>query len=673
MALKYLCFTYSFPSSIHLVPQNPKPKLPSSSSPSLYFSKSSKTLLMSATPKHLFLPHLEDQVVEEQQEQEQKQKEDVVDDDPIQNFFVSRSLWCLADIEDEEDNKEEIDSVGVSNSIPVEGVLGEILQIAKNVPQNSTLGEHLGAYQGKIGENECVDMLNLLVNEGLVMGCLYFFEWMGLQKPSLVSPKASCVMFTVLGKAGFGEKLMVLFTNLPTTKDFRDIRMYNSAISGLSCCGRFDDAWEVYEAMEKDNILPDHVTCSILITVMRRSGRTAKDVWEFFERMNRNGIKWSLEIMGSIIKSFCDEGLKEKALIIQSEMEKRGVASNTIIYNTLMDVYGKDNKIEEAEGLFIEMKKRGLKPTSATYNILMDAYSKRMQPEIVEDLLQEMQDSGLEPNVKSYTCLISAYGRQKNMSDKAADAFLKMKKVGIKPASHSYTALIHAYSVDGWHEKASIAFDNMLREGIKPSVETYTALLDAFRRAGDTRTLMGIWKLMMEDKVEGTRVTFNILLDGFAKQGLYSEARDVVSEFGKIGLQPTVMTYNMLMNAYARGGQHSKMPQLLKEMVVLNLKPDSFTYSTMIYAYVRVRDFSRAFYYHKQMVKSKQVPDARTYQKLRAILDVKTALKTRKDKSALLGIINSSRGMLKEKKKTKKDELWKNKTKRSASSTRQHR
>ncbi|KAF9624018.1 hypothetical protein IFM89_007716 [Coptis chinensis] len=658
----------------------------SSSSSSSSSSSVTPTPIISHSPKHIFLPLLQQ---EEEKTSTRRYK------DPILKFFISRSsdhtqdpsyegrtllqknrrsLWRLADmgpgetdiIEDEELHEEEVVDEGDLSSSPVEGVLAEIIQLARNVPEDSTLGELLVPFEGKLGENECVKMLSLLVDEGLVVGCLYFFEWMGLQEPSLVSPKACSVMFT-LGKAGFGEKLMVLYRNLPTTMRFRDVRLYNAAISGLSCCGRFDDAWEVFEAMDRMNIQPDHVTCSILITVMRRSGRSAKDVWEFFEKMNSNGVKWSLEVMGALIKSFCDEGLKDEALVIQSEMEKRGVSSNVIIYNTLMDAYSKDNQIEEAEGLFLEMKEKGLKPTSASYNILMDAYSRRMQPEIIEDLLREMQDAGLEPNVKSYTCLISAYGRQKRMSDKAADAFLRMKKLGIKPTSHSYTALIHAYSVNGWHEKAYITFENMEREGIKPSVETYTALLDAFRRAGDTRTLMGIWKLMTEDKIKGTHVTFNTLLDGFAKQGQYSEARDVVSEFGRIGLQPTVMTYNMLMNAYARGGQHSKLPLLLKEMAVLNLKPDSITYSTMIYAYVRVRDFSKAFYYHKQMVKSKQVPDAKSYQKLRAILDVKAALKNRKDKSALLGIINSSMGMLKEKRKGKKDEFWKNRKKRPAS------
>ncbi|XP_062026149.1 pentatricopeptide repeat-containing protein At5g50280, chloroplastic [Rosa rugosa] len=664
---------------------------------SLYSAPPTPTSSSSAS---IFLPFLqdeeeagEDHEVEVEVEDEAEEEEEDPDD-PIVRFFKSRtstqdpqregklslqknrrSSWHLADDLDDSETDSGIDPVlevqkqqlGAvdSDSNPLsDGIVGQILQKARNLRQNMTLGEELVGFEGKVGEKECVEVLELMGEEGLLLGCLYFFEWMGLQEPSLVTPRACSVLFPILGRAGMGEKLVVLFNNLPAKKEFRDVHVYNAAISGLMCSKRYEDAWKVYETMEANNTLPDHVTCSIMITIMRKIGRSAKDAWDFFEKMNRKGVNWSQEVLGALIKSFCDEGLKSEALIIQIEMEKKGISSNAIVYNTLMNAFCNSNQVEEAEGLFAEMKSKGIKPTSPTFNILMDAYSRRMQPEIVEKLLVEMQDMGLEPNVKSYTCLVSAYGRQKNMSDMAADAFLRMKKVGISPTSHSYTALIHAYSVSGWHEKAYIAFENMQREGLKPSIETYTALLDAFRRAGDTEMLMRIWKLMIKEKVQGTKVTFNTLLDGFAKQGHYLEARDVVSEFGNIGLQPTVMTYNMLMNAYARGGQHSKLPQLLKEMEVLNLKPDSVTYSTMIYAYIRVRDFSRAFFYHKKMVKSGQVPDARSYEKLRAILDVKLARKNKKDKSAILGIINSKMGMLKIKKKGKKDEFWKNKKKR---------
>ncbi|XP_027360303.1 pentatricopeptide repeat-containing protein At5g50280, chloroplastic-like [Abrus precatorius] len=691
------CLFYLHPSTSHPTHTLSKPffflhsKTPTSS---LSLCASPSNVPHSSTTR-IFLPHLQQQ--QEQTEDEEEEDIEVTEeeghdpDDEVYEFFkignwvsskepqneeklyheknqhISWNLVTDTNNLDEErgmgledillflEEKEEMGYCENRKLPEAEGIVGEIVQLSRNLPQNLTLEEALDEYEGRVSEKECWEVLEILGEDQLLLRCLCFFQWMRLHEPSLVTPQACTVLFPVLGKGGMGDKLMDLFRNLPSSKEFRDVHVYNATISGLMSSGRYEDAWKVYESMETENIQPDHVTCSIMITVMRELGHSAKDAWEFFEKMNRKGVGWTEEVLGALMKSFCVEGLMRGALIIQSEMEKKGVSSNVNVYNTLMDAYCKSNHIEEAEGLFVEMKAKGIKPTTASFNILMHAYSRRMQPKIVEKLLAEMQDVGLKPNAESYTSLISAYGRQKKMSEMAADAFLKMKKVGIKPTSNSYTALIHAYSVSGLHEKAYMAFKNMQREGIKPSIETYTTLLDAFRRAGDAQTLMKIWRLMMSKKVEGTRATFNILVDGFAKQGLYMEARDVISQFGKLGLHPTVMTYNMLMNAYARGGQPSKLPQLLKEMAVLKLKPDSVTYSTMIFAFVRVKDFKRAVFYHKQMVKSRQMMDFSLYQKLHAIVDVKASAKN-KDRSALLAMIESKMGV---KVRGQKDEFWK--------------
>jgi hypothetical protein len=100
---------------------------------------------------------------------------------------------------------------------------------------------------------------------------------------------------------------------------------------------RYDDAWDIFELMEKNNVQPDHLTSSILLNVIKKTKASAKDAWEFFQRMNRKGVNWSLEVADALINIFCCEGLTKEALIIQSEMEERGILSNTGIYNTLMD------------------------------------------------------------------------------------------------------------------------------------------------------------------------------------------------------------------------------------------------------------------------------------------------------------------------------------------------
>ncbi|XP_047071794.1 pentatricopeptide repeat-containing protein At5g50280, chloroplastic-like [Lolium rigidum] len=601
-------------------------------------------------------------------------------DPPVSPFRPQAQEHNLQDGDEEEDDEDGGDcpwrhpSFFLPNqeeaSTTTTAAVEEILAFARSpvAADGSGFAEFLAGYSRRaLGEDECVEVMRRMGDEGLALGCLlHFFRWMTRmleEQPMSSSPQAWLVALVLLGRARMADDVLEILANLPLERGFREVVLYNAAMSGVAYCGRYGDTWKIFELMEKNNVQPDHITSSIMLMVMKKRKASAKDAWEFFQRMDRKGVKWSLDASAYLIKIFCDEGLKNEALIFQLEMEKRGIPSNTSIYNVMMNAYCKCSQIEEAEGLFLEVKEKGLKPTTLTYNILMDAYSRRLQPEVVESLLLEMHNLGLVRNARSYNCLISAYGQQKKMSEKAEDAFLRMKADGIKPTSSSYTSLLRAYAVTGQDEKAHTTYTDMRREGLKPSLETYTALLDIFRRAGDTEKLMDTWKSMIDEKAGGTRVTYHMVLDGLAKHGLYVQARDVISEFGEIGLPPTTMTYNILMNAYAKGGQHYKLPQLLKEMSILELKPDSVTYSTMIYAYVRVRDFSRAFYYHKEMVRSGQVPDAKSYRKLLNTLDVKSARKSIKNKSTIVGIIKGKYSL--KHRKEKKDEFWKNSKKRS--------
>ncbi|KAH9307462.1 hypothetical protein KI387_035373 [Taxus chinensis] len=549
-----------------------------------------------------------------------------------------------------------------SNASPHEQeLLRSIINTAKSLPVDTMSTNFFNPYRKGISNTDCDLLLQLFGDEGLISQALHLLDWMGLQDPSMVSPKSYSIVFLLLGKAGLPENLWVLFEDMPDGKEFHCVNVYNALISGFSSCSRYDDAWKVFEEMEMRNIGPDSVTCTSLITIMTKSGEKAKDTWQFFERMSKNGVEWSSEIFGSLIKSFCNKGLMKESLIVLSEMERHSFEPNVDIFNTLIDAFGKANQLEEAEWLFLEMKDKHLQLTVSTYNSLIDAYSKKGRHGVVEELIQEMEQLGLNPDVWTFTYLISAYAMQKKMSDKAANAFLRMRKRDIFPSSHSYTALIHAYSIDDWHEKAYITFEEMIREGLKPSIETYTILLDGYRRVGDTQKLMEIWKMMMEDGIEGTRVIFNILVDGFAKLGHCLEARKVICEFGKKGLKPNVMTYNMLINAYARAGWHTKCPQVLKEMVAAGLKPDAYTYSTLIYAYFRVRDFRKASYYHKEMIKNKQTSNSVSYKKMKALLDAHRTIKSKRDKKAALTQIRKQIGLPSRNKQPQ--EFWKNKKK----------
>ncbi|MCO5555320.1 hypothetical protein L7F22_008866 [Adiantum nelumboides] len=528
-------------------------------------------------------------------------------------------------------------------------VIGAVISVAKCLPKNETLQEHLQPFAGRIDDLCGNAILYKLQKERLFLCALSFFDWMRLQTPCLLNSRSLCTMFTILGDAKMVDKALVLYDNLKHWKELWRVQVFNALLSALSKHSRYDEALAVFQEMSRMKIQPDGVTFCIMLNLAHKSGSKVELLWQIFVDIENQNVFAGHEVFGVLIKAFCQEGRRDEALRLLSMMEGRGLIPNIIIYNTLIGAFGKVGMLEEAEGLLSEMKGKGISMTVVTYNILIDSYASLQKFEVAEGILQGMLEKGPQPNVVSFTALIAAYGRN-FLSEKAASVFLRMRKHGVFPNTVAYTALIHAYAEDGWHTKAEFAFENMIREGCRPTVETYTSLLHAFRQAGDLEKVKSIWKRMRLEVNIGTRETFNVLMDACAKQGDYAEARNVMYEFKKIGYESDTKTYNMLIYAYTRGGQHSKAPEILLEMQKAGCSPDSFTYTTLIYSFLRVRDFTQAFEYHDKMCRSSQRPDKFTYQKLRALLDEKYEIKAERNMHANIGAQREEHDVEKEKK-----------------------
>lgn len=256
---------YSYALNPLRIGRNPIFLRPFSQSSSPVFSNSSITR---STPSSLFLSFLEEDEEEERLILSETQELNQPDNDPIRRFFQTRTAdqesdpdpgnlgklslqenrktsWQLAPItaSTEDEDVENIPKSLLETLPPsprIEGIVSQIVEKAKNLPENVTLGEVLGEFEGRVGQEDCEEVLGLLGNEGLGIDCLYFFEWMGLNEPSLVTPRAYKVLFLILGRAGMSKELLLLFKNLPNRKGFRDVHVYNAAISGLLCCRRYD-------------------------------------------------------------------------------------------------------------------------------------------------------------------------------------------------------------------------------------------------------------------------------------------------------------------------------------------------------------------------------------------------------------------------------------------------
>ena len=95
-----------------------------------------------------------------------------------------------------------------------------------------------GYNHGKLSEEECVELMWRMSEEGLALGCARLFQWLREKQPVPVSPMAWLTAFVSLGRCDMADVVLEIVARLPLERDFREAVLYNAAISAVAYCRR---------------------------------------------------------------------------------------------------------------------------------------------------------------------------------------------------------------------------------------------------------------------------------------------------------------------------------------------------------------------------------------------------------------------------------------------------
>ena len=123
----------------------------------------------------------------------------------------------------------------------------EVLQIAYNLPTNHVLEDYLGPFMNKMNGIEANLILEALAEEDMTQQVLSFFRWMRLHEPCLWDPRSFSLLFVFLGKVGMPDEALTYFQMLPSEKRFHSVEVYNTLITGLTNCDRYEftSSWDL--------------------------------------------------------------------------------------------------------------------------------------------------------------------------------------------------------------------------------------------------------------------------------------------------------------------------------------------------------------------------------------------------------------------------------------------
>jgi pentatricopeptide repeat protein len=287
---------------------------------------------------------------------------------------------------------------------------------------------------------------------------------------------------------------------------------YNVLCNIYIAIGKLDEVFRLYERMqthyssgENKECRPDMHTNSTILKALQKSNRP--DATEKAEQIFNSISSPNTVVYNTLLNIYAHTGNVDKALVLFSEMESKyrsGANKNCRpdmhTHATMLNALQKSNRedsIEKAE----QIVSRISSPDTVIYTTLLNFYAKHGNVEKALALVREMQsdfDTGknknCRPNMRTYATVLNAL--QKSNVSNAADQAEQIFNSISSPNTIVYNTLLNIYARRGMGQTAvaltrrmQVDFDSGTNRDCRPDDMTETTLWKALDTAKDRRTL----------------------------------------------------------------------------------------------------------------------------------------------------------------------------------------
>ncbi|KAL7188967.1 hypothetical protein ACSBR1_038767 [Camellia fascicularis] len=410
-------------------------------------------------------------------------------------------------------------------------VLSLFNQMLESLPPNEfTLAVLLQACAQK-GDPELVKVIHCFAVK-------FGFDDDNFFQNSLIDAYAKC------GILGAVEEVLERFS-------CRDVVSWTSAISGHVGNGMMKRALELFFLMQGDGVEPNEVTilsilqaCSkikewlvfqwihgmVMKTGLCRNGLVMNSLVEMYavngylnEAMEifrhfcftGEALCLSPETMATLLQGCGHSGFFMLGEEIHGYLIKHGFFPNTIVENSLMDMYGESGQLDFAFQIFRTMSFKDI----ITWNTLMTCLVKSGRSSEVLKLLSEIHTYGEQDNIyPDFITMLASIQACSNL------------------ASLWLGQVIHGYTV---------------RSGLILDILVQNSLIDLYGKSGR----LDFAEQVFEDMPERDLGSWNSLIAAYGINGDGASALQIFSELKKLGIyQPNAITFVNILSSCAHAG-----------------------------------------------------------------------------------------------------------------------
>jgi pentatricopeptide repeat protein len=206
--------------------------------------------------------------------------------------------------------------------------------------------------------------------------------------------------------------------------------------------------------------------------------------------MESSGIEKDTVTYNSLINGYGKQGRLDMVALLVQDMRAQGVAPSVLTYSTLIDIYSKAGMHGDAFNVYLDFKESGLKADVVLFSSFIDTLAKNGLVECALSLLDEMMKMGIKPNVVTYNTIIDAFGKSKILPEEDPE----IGDMGIVGVYGGQIVRAANPATRGWRSAVDVRmkrsqelffilelFQKMVQQGVRPNVVTFSAILNACR------------------------------------------------------------------------------------------------------------------------------------------------------------------------------------------------
>ncbi|PIA46298.1 hypothetical protein AQUCO_01500067v1 [Aquilegia coerulea] len=340
--------------------------------------------------------------------------------------------------------------------------------------------------------------------------------------------------FCMYARSGNTKLAQLLYESKSCQKNLVSL---TAIISSYAEQGDMPSALECLAQIEHENMKPDAVT---IVSILH--GCTSfihMDVGTAFHGYTiKSGLASDKLVVNGLISMYDKLNDIDAAYSLFLSLDERPVIS----WNTMISIYSKAGKLNDAMRLFCQMKMFGYSPDRITITSMLAGCSELNSLQIGRSFHCFILRNNLEIEDFLGTALLDMYA--KCGSIKNAERVFKAIK---NPCLATWNTMISGYGICGLEHESLIHYSEMIKFGVKPDDITFLGLLSVCNHSGLVDEGRKYFKIMTEDfgVVPGAQHCA-CMIDLFSRAGLLDEA---VKFIEKMNVEPDSVMWLTLLGA----------------------------------------------------------------------------------------------------------------------------